>query len=176
VDVEYHPRRGASFDVKTDYLTNLDDNEITKTSLMTSLALYFPIGSREKLVSAHKIGTGINFSDDHLFYHAQQLGGTSNLRGFRNERFTGNSSLYYNTDLRLELASIQGHTMSSEIGIYAGFDIGRVWWEDEDKDRWHTDYGGGIWIAPFKMAIVRAGYFLTEDEGGRLTVGVGFEF
>ena len=51
-----------------------------------------------------------------------------------------------------------------EIGIIGFNDVGRVWLEGENSKRWHHGYGGGVWIAPFSVAVLTAEYEMSKDE------------
>jgi len=34
-----------------------------------------------------------------------------------------------------------------DLGVFGLADIGRVYYDGEDSDKWHTAAGGGIWFA-----------------------------
>lgn len=177
VDNESAPHQGVDFELVADYLSDLDDFDFSRTTLSTHLALYFPLDNRENFIWAHKIGAGFTFADRLPFYHLQKLGAHNALRGFRNQRFYGDSQLYYSTDLRAKLFSFKSFFAPSDVGFFGGFDIGRVWTDELSSDEWHEDFGGGLWISPFKMAVIKAGYFYApDDEDARFTIGVGFDF
>ena len=177
VDNVANPHQGVNIDVAVDYLTDLDDFDLSRTTLSTELGVLFPLDNKENLIWAHRIGAGFTFGDDVLFYHLQQLGGQNGLRGYRNERFTGQSMLYYNTDLRVRLFDFDSFFAPSTVGLYGGYDIGRVWVEDQDSDEWHSSFGGGAWISPFDMVVIKAGFFANSDEEQpRVLIGLGFDF
>ena len=177
VDNVANPHQGVQINVAFDYLTDFDDHDISRTTLSSNLNILFPIDNKENFIWAHRLGAGFTFGDKALFYHLQHLGGQNGLRGYRNERFTGQSMLYYNTDLRLRLFDFDSFFAPSTVGLYGGYDIGRVWIEDDMSDEWHSSFGGGIWISPFDMAVIKAGIFANSDsEQARVLVGLGFDF
>ena len=70
------------------------------------------------------------------------------LRGFRKNRFAGDTALYGNSELRLVLAKIR-LLVPGELGLFAAADAGRVFYsgDPDDADRWHTSTGGGLWLS-----------------------------
>ncbi len=179
VDNEANPHQGVDFGLAVDYMTDLDDYNITKTSLETGLGIYFPLDNKENFIWAHRIHAGFTFSEEALFYHQQQIGGNKALRGFRNERFTGESALAYNTDLRVKLFSFNSYFAPSSVGIVGSFDIGRVFQDNDssiDDDTWHTNFGGGLYITPFDLAVIKVSYFASGEEDPRILFGLGFDF
>ena len=64
-----------------------------------------------------------------------------------------------------------------DVGIMAGYDIGRVWAENESSNEWHKAFSYGAWFTPFSMAVVNVFYSMTPNkEEDALTVRVGFFF
>lgn len=116
-----------------------------------------------------------NFGDDYFFYHAPSLGGNNGLRGFRNERFTGKSYFYQSSDLRLRLKRIVTAVAPITIGMYGGFDYGRVWLNNDTSNVWHTSQGGGLWISGYRFLAFNVGFF-NSVEGNQVQVGFGFGF
>ena len=72
----------------------------------------------------------------------------SNLRGFRKNRFAGDTALYGNSELRLVLAKIK-LLLPGELGLFGAADAGRVIFaaDPNDADTWHTGVGGGLWLS-----------------------------
>ena len=77
-------------------------------------------------------------------------GGKSNgnVRGFRKNRFAGDTALYGNSELRLVLAKIK-LLVPGELGLFGAADAGRVIYDKDpdDADTWHTGVGGGLWLS-----------------------------
>ncbi len=71
-----------------------------------------------------------------------------NLRGFRKNRFAGDTALYGNSELRLVLAKIK-FLVPGELGLFGAADAGRVLYakDPDDADTWHTGVGGGLWLS-----------------------------
>ena len=85
-----------------------------------------------------------------------QLGGTQNLRGFNTARFTGRSMLFHNAELRLKLFQFTSYLFPGSFGLIGFNDVGRVWMPDENSTTWHHGYGGGIYIIPANVILIRA--------------------
>ncbi len=91
------------------------------------------------------------------FFESAFLGGSGfvgsgissgNLRGFRKNRFAGDTSLYGNSELRLVLTKIK-LLVSGELGVFGAADAGRVIYDKDpdNADKWHTGIGGGFWLS-----------------------------
>ena len=107
-----------------------------------------------------------------FFYHTPSLGGRNGLRGFRDERFAGKSYFYQSSDLKLKLKRYVTAVSPVTIGMYGGFDYGRVWLPGEDSNVWHTSQGGGFWISSLKALTFNIGYF-NSKESNLIQVGFG---
>jgi hypothetical protein len=81
------------------------------------------------------------------FHEAAFLGGTESLRGWDEQRFSGRSAVFGNTELRLLLGKVR-LVVPAEIGVLTFTDVGKVVADGEHSSVWHAGYGGGIWIAP----------------------------
>ncbi|NNE78332.1 MAG: BamA/TamA family outer membrane protein, partial [Pricia sp.] len=128
-----------------------------------------------RLVLATKWKAHFNIGDEFEFYQAASIGGIDGLRGYRNQRFTGKKSYYQNTDIRYSLKKIRTQFLPSTIGVYGGFDYGRVWLPDLDSNVWHTSYGGGFFLNAADILSARVALF-NSDDGLRFTFGLGFGF
>jgi hypothetical protein len=115
-----------------------------------------------KLTLANRVGAASNFGQ-YEFFQANVLDGNTNLRGYRRNRFSGTSSFYNNTDLRLRLASFKTYLFPASLGVLGFYDFGRVWLEGEQSSRWHSGYGGGLWLSPINMFIISAEYAISRE-------------
>ncbi|WP_321332495.1 hypothetical protein [uncultured Bacteroides sp.] len=133
--------------------------------------LSFDLAYNDRISLATELKGTVLFSDKYEFYQAA----TTELRGFRNNRFIGKQSFYGHTDLRLDLGHLKNPFTPLQYGVFAGFDYGRVWYPDEQSRKWHTSYGGGWWLTLFKGYTGKFSYFLSKD-GGRFSFGLGIGF
>ncbi|RNI30048.1 hypothetical protein EFA69_11060 [Rufibacter immobilis] len=125
----------------------------------------FYIGPRLpfQVTLAARFGGAHNFGD-FAFYQANTLGGLTNLRGYRRTRFAGRSSLYQNTELRVELFKFNVYLFPGKFGVMGLVDHGRVWTDNESSNKIHRGVGGGIWIDVLKQAVVNATYSVGEED------------
>ncbi len=106
-----------------------------------------------------RVDAKVNFGDSFEFYQAATLGGPENLRGFRDERFAGESSFLWGNDLRYSFDSFKTSLFPLQIGVFAGYDIGRVWLDDHDSEVWHDSYGGGFWLTGAEAVSAKVNVF-----------------
>jgi hypothetical protein len=129
----------------------------------TSLSVYHSFKLPARLTFAARVGWGLNFGD-YPFFKGQTLGGKEQIRGYRKTRFYGDESFYSNFEIRMKLFSIRSYILPASAGFLAFHDVGRVWLDGEDSEKWHRGIGGGVWLAPFNLAIVSAEVGASEEE------------
>ena len=110
--------------------------------------------------------------NDFEFFQAAQLGADTGLRGYRKQRFHGNSSLAIGADIRYSFNKIRTSLFPIQLGVFGGYDIGRVWLKDESSNVWHDDIGGGFWINILDSLSAQLGLFASE-ESTQFTFGLG---
>jgi len=76
-------------------------------------------------------------------------------------------------DVRYNLRKLKSGFAPMNIGFYTGFDIGRIWLQDESSKKWHNSYGGGLWLKVAEMATANLGVF-SSSEDTRISFGLGF--
>ena len=117
----------------------------------------------------------VNFGDSYEFYQAAVLGGSTGLRGYRTERFSGDAALALGGDVRYSFEKINTGLMPLQLGLYGGYDIGRVWFSGEDSSIWHDNIGGGLFLNAIDSLFGDLGVFF-GDEGARVSFGFGLAF
>jgi outer membrane protein assembly factor BamA len=115
-----------------------------------------------RLTLANRVGGAKNYGTSE-FFQANRLDGTTNLRGYRQNRFAGGSSFYNNTEVRLKLLTFQTYLFPGSLGILGFHDVGRVWEKNEISKKWHNGYGGGVWISPVNMIVLSAEFAISEE-------------
>ncbi len=181
LDNFFSPKRGISFISHINWLTNLRDQHGEYRSLNAELSLFQPIDRKETVIFATRIGFGTNLGNEFEFFQQQRIGGgiTSNLRGYRSDRFFGKTAYWQNFDLRAKLFSSYNRTLPFTLGIFTGFDYGKVWVEDVESDTWHYSYGGGLYIAPVDLLTMSFGLYQPREDnedGPRFTFKMGMGF
>ncbi len=145
-DRKLNPSRGMTFLFNAGAKTELEDVENVYGYINSNLGFHNALSRNRKLVLKTDLRTQLRFGDDFLFYQASSIGSASGLRGYRAQRFTGRNSLVGSSDFRYTFNSIKTNTLPIQIGVFGGFDVGRVWLENDFSDKWHNDYGGGLWV------------------------------
>lgn len=164
-----YPTRGFHLNAGFSFLNNLTvDRRFVK--LGGSATIYHTFF--KFLTFAHRTGVATNVGDFD-FYHGNALGLDNNLRGFWKSRFTGRSSFYQNTELRLRAAQLKGYYLRGTLGFYGFIDDGRVWQTDETSSTLHVGYGGGVYFLPYN-ALSLTLFYAKSKEVSALTVKAGF--
>jgi hypothetical protein len=149
------PSRGILWNTSLSGNQGLVANGKQYLQLQTDLSMYMSFRIPANLVIVSRFGGGINFGN-YEFFQAISLGGTQNLRGFRNYRFSGSSGVYNNTEIRLKLFDIRTYILPGSLGLIAFNDIGRVWQDGETSHAWHDGFGGGIYFSPVNLLVITA--------------------
>ena len=165
VDVKKNPTRGLNIEAGFNARDNLDKTS-SYLNLRGSFSFYQSLG--RSLVFAHRTGAATNFGDYDIYF-ANTLGRSENLRGFWRYRFSGKTSFYQNTELRLALSK------RKNFGMLGFFDDGRVWIEDEDSKTIHVGYGGGLYFIPFNALGINLSY-ARSNEISMILIKTGFLF
>jgi len=157
------PTRGLYWNSNASFHYDLDHAVKTYNQLSSDLSLFMSFRKPQRTVLAFRVGGSMNLGD-YEFFQASSLGGNSNLRGFRATRFSGDACLYQNSEIRFKLFNFSNYISKGEFGVLAFNDVGRVWLEGENSNRWHHGYGGGIWVSPFSVVVLTAAYERSKDE------------
>jgi hypothetical protein len=80
------------------------------------------------------------------FQEAAFIGDPSTVRLGRQNRYAGDASLYGQSELRLFLTKFY-FLAPADFGVLGLADVGRVFLDGEESDRWHAAAGGGIWAS-----------------------------
>ncbi|WP_415327662.1 phosphoesterase [Chryseobacterium sp. MMS23-Vi53] len=173
-DASSSPKKGIGFGILTGYTANFSKDKgfafVTPEFRLTT-----KINRKGTMVAATKLKANYIFNNNFEFYQAATLGGNEGLRGFRTERFSGKSSYYQTTDLRLSLGRFKNGILPLSFGIYGGFDYGRVWIDHEISNKWHTSQGGGLFLNIAGLTTANIAYFNSTD-GGRLEIKLDLAF
>ncbi|MEO6694277.1 MAG: BamA/TamA family outer membrane protein, partial [Ignavibacteria bacterium] len=106
----------------------------------------------------------------HPFYESLFLGGINSLKGFSRERFAGDGLLLGQAELRIRLFRVN-LLIPGLLGISAFGGTGRVFVKGEDSKRWHSSYGGSIWITYLNRMFNVGVTVAKSDEGFKYFFG-----
>ncbi len=169
----FFPTQGINFRLRYDYFVGLGSDDPSPNNFSGSLTLYKALNRNRTIVYATQVG-GALASDDMPFFLANTLGG-GRVRGFVTDRLTGQGMLFHNNDVRFKLGNVDNRVIPFTLGISASADYGRVYYEDEDSDRWHSSFGGALWFGLFDAVTLRFGAHSGTD-GLRILLGFGFAY
>jgi len=174
VDNKSFPTLGLKTSLQIGVKSNID-NENTFGYVIPEFGFDYKLIPSGKLVFATKIKAHINIGDGYEFYDAPSIGASDGLRGYRNQRFTGKTSFYQNIDLRYKFNKIKTGVLPINLGVFGGFDYGRVWVKNDPSNQWHTSYGGGVIFSIYDLMSAKFGVFSSkEDTLFSFGLGVGF--
>lgn len=174
-DAEDFPTLGLYSEATAGWKTNLDISDNNFGWLSAKVGFDQKITNKGNLVFQTTFAGKIIIGNNYNFYDAATIGGNNGLRGFRDERFTGKSSFYDSSNLKLKIGKIKTGFLPVDFGIYGGFDWGRVWLQNDNSDKWHISQGGGLWVSGLSMVSLQAGYF-NSVEGNFVFVGFNFKY
>ena len=167
-----YPTKGIRIHTGAQFTQNLSESDKQYVKVFAELATFTSFG---KLTLASRSGIAANLGNDYEFYQANTLGNTTNLRGYRKDRFAGKTSVYQNSELRYSFGYMNAYLFKAAWGMLGFADHGRVWMPDEHSDKWYHGYGGGFWIMPYnKLAFTTTYGVSKEDKVINITAGFLF--
>ena len=174
-DNTLNPSNGMKFQLKVGGKMNTNDANKVFGYLEPYLGFYRALAANGKLVLNPRVQAEVNIGDDFQFYQAATLGGENGLRGFRSNRFAGESAFATGADLRYSFDQFKTPLLPVQIGIFGGYDVGRVWLDSKESSVWHDSYGGGFWVTSAKALSGRFNMF-SGGEAWRFSFSFGFNF
>jgi hypothetical protein len=157
------PQRGIFWETEALGFYSIREEGKNFIKIRSDLSFYLSFRKDPRIVFAFRVGGATNIGE-YEFYHANFLGGKTNLRGFRSNRFAGDHSFYQNTEIRIKLRNINSYVFNGQTGILLFNDIGRVWVNGENSKSWHDGYGIGIWMIPFDFTALTLTYNRSYEE------------
>jgi len=173
-DDKHFPSKGLLFDINGGTIDNFANSDLTLFA-DAGFTFYNSLLSNNRLVLKTKGNYRTTFRDQPKFYQQASLGANNGLRGYRNERFTGNSSILGSAELAYSFRPIKTAFLPLGLHLYSGFDIGRVFQENEDSQKWHNSYGGGL-LLTWTEALTANFNVFNSSEDTRLSFGLKFSF
>jgi len=174
IDHENVTTKGIDFENEALWQIRVNGNYNSYLQLKTDLRLYYPLIPSLGTVIAFRVGAAHNVGDFE-FFQTNTIGGSRTVRGFRSNRFSGRTSFYQNTELRISLFKFRIPIMSGRLGLIIFNDVGRVWYDGLNSDKWHRGYGGGFMLIPFNFGAITTLYEVS-DEKEQFRLKFGFHF
>ena len=80
------------------------------------------------------------------FFESAFLGGENNLLGYLRNRFAGDASIYGQAESKIYLTPLK-FIIRGKFGVHLFANSGRVFAKNEDSSKWHSSFGGGVWMS-----------------------------
>ncbi|MEL6614474.1 MAG: BamA/TamA family outer membrane protein [Bacteroidota bacterium] len=176
-----NPRQGFRFNAHGATYAGLTGAAESYTSVGGEAIAYVPIPVGPQVTLALRTGADHRVGD-FPFFDGAILGGSEALRGYRRERFTGETAAYANAELRAKLFDLSTYVAPIQIGALGFGDAGRVWapagvgnattglFEDLN-----IGVGGGLWFGVLDYAVIHV-TVARGDEETLVTFGGGFQY
>jgi hypothetical protein len=156
----------------TNGLNLKDDNSNFGKTL--SFIEYF--GSLKPFTFGMMFGGGTSYGKI-PFYNLFTLGQNTYLRGYRNNRFTGEGLAFFNSELRVQIFNLKTMLIPLRIGLRGFYDTGRIFQSGEDSNTWHSGYGIGLYIVPLVPTYtLHLSAAFSDEESLLITFGLGGPF
>lgn len=170
---ELFPTRGINWNTELLHYRGLDAAARPLTRLVSDMHVYASLSEASRLVAVLRMGGGHIFSDHYEYFQALGLGQNQNfLRGFRKNRFSGNSMAYGGVELRCHILDVQSYILPGMLGVVGFGNTGRVWARGERSKSWHSAWGGGLYYIPYRLVIISATTaFSPEETLFNITIG-----
>jgi len=175
VNSNFMPTRGILWNTEFSALRGINKNSRNLTTLTSDMTLYSSLSDPARVVSILRLGGGHIFSKNYEYFQALNIGQNNFLRGFRKNRFSGNSLAYGSLTMLVKLFDSKSYILPGSVGVIAFDDVGRVWSDNQGNGKWHNAYGGGLYYSPFNMVLISAALGFSEEETlFNLSIGTKF--
>jgi hypothetical protein len=161
---EFFPTRGVYWFTEFSGLKGITDGSKNLIKYTTDMTIYASLTEAAKLVAVLKMGGGKIYNKNFEYFQALSLGANNTLSGFRKNRFTGGSLIYYGLDLKQRLFDINSFILPGPFGVNAFFEGGRVWQAGEHSNVWHRAFGVGIFYMPFNLFAINGTIGFSKEE------------
>ncbi|MEO9021200.1 MAG: metallophosphoesterase [Ginsengibacter sp.] len=150
------PTRGVIWNTEFTSMVGTNNNSHPITKLTSGLTVYASLRDPARVVAVLGFGAGHIFNDKYEYFQALSLGSNNFLRGFRKNRFSGQTLLYQTTELRVKLFESGSYLLPGTVGLIGFNEVGRVWVKNEISHKWHNDFGGGFYYSPYNFSLISA--------------------
>ena len=143
--------------------------------LQSEMNVYASLSDPAKLVAVMRLGGGHIFTKDYEYFQALGIGQSNYLRGFRRNRFSGQSMAYGSLELRAKLFDVNSYILPGSFGVVGFGDAARVWTSNDVSAKWHFTPGGGFYYIPFDLLLISTTIAFSEEQAlFNLTIGTRF--
>ncbi|HWE22730.1 MAG TPA: hypothetical protein VG496_02205 [Myxococcales bacterium] len=188
----YPSRRGFHFQVLGRHYPDIFSNPASFTKLRGELSGTYGGRVVTDMQFSARVGGEKNWGR-YPFFESAFIGGAAQglpldvtgasignvLRGYDLNRFAGDASVVGNLELDMSLGKFNT-VLPLRYGLTGLADVGRVFFANESSSKWHTGYGGGLWLgifassALFEFASAIKATVVHSDEGTSFYLLSGF--
>jgi outer membrane translocation and assembly module TamA len=144
-DVQSNPYNGVFLNLTGSYYPEVYENRSSFMKAGFDARTYFTTDFITDITFALRVG-GEKLFGTYPFFKAAFLGGGNNLRGYNRERFSGDASLFGQAEMRFYLTDLK-LLVNGRFGLFGFAETGRVFVENDNSEKWHPSYGGGLWMS-----------------------------
>jgi len=174
-DHDWFPTRGTRLELEGTYFPEFTEVRSRYGWLAGSAQVFLQLPVPMAPVLALELG-GKKVWGEYPYLNAAYLGGAESLRGTPDDRYAGDAMVFAKSELRLQLGTMR-RFFPGQFGIHGITDVGRVYLDGEDSDRWHWGHGAGVWFSFLRQhsPLVSVTY---ADSGPsrRVLAALGFSF
>ncbi len=156
IDSKLFPKRGITWYNSIVSVKGLNSTSRNLTKYTSDMTVYANVTGKSRITAIIRAGGGKILSDNPEYFQLLTMGANNFNRGYLKNRFSGDASLYTGLETRIKLINSKSYLVPGEFGVLGFYDIGRVWFRGEVSRRWHDSYGGGLYYAPFNLAMLAA--------------------
>ncbi|RYZ23045.1 MAG: hypothetical protein EOO16_06590 [Chitinophagaceae bacterium] len=160
VNDEVVPTKGFNLHLLARHTQNINQSDRSFQWYEGTATAYFPFS---KVISLVIHGGAASAQGKAEFYQLPTLGGGPSLRGYKRERFRGETIAFNQNELRF-LWNFRSWLFNGKAGLIGFFDHGRVWQPAEEYRSWHTGFGAGVMLVPFNFVAVTVAYGITPED------------
>jgi hypothetical protein len=144
-DVGPAPRNGMRLAVRAEHFPAILDARSDWSALSGTWSGSITPGAGMTPTFAARLGAEHRFG---LFPYteAAHIGGSTTVRGLANRRFAGRSAAFASGEVRAPIADFH-ILLPGTLGVLGLTDVGRVWVSDDTSRKWHSAWGGGLWVS-----------------------------
>ncbi|MBC8053474.1 MAG: BamA/TamA family outer membrane protein [Sphingobacteriaceae bacterium] len=168
------PTSGVRWKNEINYFAEVNKTRENFAQLKSDISFYATPNFNFPVTAALRLGAAKNLGE-YKFFQSNFLGNTTNLRGYRNNRFAGRSYVYQNSELRFKVSTFRNYILTGNFGLFGFFDSGRVYSKSPEENKWHTAYGPGAWVNFYNKFLISTGYGISK-EGSYFSINSGFSF
>jgi len=137
--------KGVYLNLKGSFYPKFFDLNNNFYSLKFDARTYFRFDTITENILALRVGGGKNWKNYPLS-KLVFLGGENNLRGYSRERFSGDAAVFAQAEIRTYLFPIK-FGLPGKFGFHFFAETGRVFVSNENSEKWHSSFGGGVWMS-----------------------------